>query len=94
MSCVDSYECLVDLLFMLWQTWIPYKGQSSNERLSDRDRNLYTIRAVPFTDVLSIRPHTPPLGWQYLIVVLSSGLAFPPLYFYNGGIREFLASVK
>ncbi|KAG5564383.1 hypothetical protein RHGRI_000543 [Rhododendron griersonianum] len=78
----------------LFMTWIPYKGQSSNERLSDRDRNLYTIRAVPFTDVRSIRRHTPPLGWQYLIVVLSSGLAFPPLYFYNGGVREFLASVK
>ncbi|XP_058182124.1 uncharacterized protein LOC131300342 isoform X3 [Rhododendron vialii] len=78
----------------LFMTWIPYKGQSLNERLSDRDRNLYTIRAVPFTDVRSIRRHTPPLGWQYLIVVLSSGLAFPPLYFYNGGVREFLASVK
>lgn len=23
-----------------------------------------------------------------------SGLAFPPLYFYNGGVREFLTTVK
>lgn len=37
------------------------------------DRNLYTIRAVPFTDIRSIRRHTPALGWQYIIVVLSSG---------------------
>lgn len=78
----------------LFMTWIPYKGQSSNARLSERDRNLYTIRAVPFTDIRSIRRHTPTLGWQYIIVVLSSGLAFPPLYFYNGGVREFLATIK
>lgn len=37
------------------------------------DRNLYTIRAVPLTEVRSIRRHTPALGWQYIIVVLSTG---------------------
>ncbi|XP_068641646.1 uncharacterized protein [Aristolochia californica] len=89
----------------LFMTWIPYKenprgyeptglGQSSQSRIPERDRNLYTIRAVPFTDIRSIRRHTPTLGWQYIIVVLSSGLAFPPLYFYNGGVREFLATIK
>ncbi|XP_052488377.1 uncharacterized protein LOC105772603 isoform X2 [Gossypium raimondii] len=78
----------------LFMTWIPYKGQSTNAKLSEKDRNLYTIRAVPFADVRSIRRHTPALGWQYIIVVLSFGLAFPPLYFYNGGVREFLATVK
>ncbi|CAN1215944.1 TBC1 domain family member 17 [Linum perenne] len=75
-------------------TWIPYRGQSSNARLTEKDRNLYTIRAVPFSDVRSVRRHTPTLGWQYIIIVLSSGLAFPPLYFYNGGVREFLATLK
>ncbi|KAL3825088.1 hypothetical protein ACJIZ3_021117 [Penstemon smallii] len=80
-----------DSLFM---TWIPYKGQSSNARLSEKDKSLYTIRAVPFTDIRSIRRHTPTLGWQYIIVVMLSGLAFPPLYFYNGGVREFLATIK
>lgn len=80
-----------DCLFM---TWIPYKGQNTNARLSERDRSLYTIRPLPFTDVRSVRRHTPPLGWQYVIVVLSSGLAFPPLYFYNGGVKEFLATIK
>ncbi|XP_010241555.1 PREDICTED: TBC1 domain family member 17 isoform X2 [Nelumbo nucifera] len=87
----------------LFMTWIPYKAtpsgndltrQNSNVRSAERDRNLYTIRPVPFTDVRSIRRHTPTLGWQYIIVVLSSGLAFPPLYFYNGGVREFLATLK
>ncbi|KAA3476888.1 TBC1 domain family member 17-like [Gossypium australe] len=78
----------------LFMTWIPYKGQSTNARLSEKDRNLYTIRAVPFADVRSIRRHTPALGWQFIIVVLSFGLAFPPLYFYNGGVRGFLATVK
>ncbi|XP_074379301.1 uncharacterized protein LOC141720661 isoform X2 [Apium graveolens] len=78
----------------LFMTWIPYKGQSSNVRVSENDRNLYTIRAVPFTEIRSIRRHTPTLGWQYVIVVLSSGLAFPPLYFYNGGVRDFLATIK
>jgi hypothetical protein len=23
-----------------------------------------------------------------------AGLAFPPLYFYNGGVKEFLATIK
>ncbi|XP_073151107.1 uncharacterized protein [Henckelia pumila] len=78
----------------LFMTWIPYKGQSSSARLSEKDMNLYTIRAVPFTDIRSIRRHTPTLGWQYVIVVMSSGLAFPPLYFYNGGVREFITTAK
>ncbi|XP_057785536.1 uncharacterized protein LOC131003077 isoform X3 [Salvia miltiorrhiza] len=78
----------------LSMTWLPYKGQSSNARLTEKDKNLYTIRAVPFSEIRSIRRHTPTLGWQYIIVVMSSGLAFPPLYFYNGGVREFLATIK
>ncbi|XP_077223143.1 rabGAP/TBC domain-containing protein isoform X2 [Tasmannia lanceolata] len=83
----------------LFMTWIPYKpnpnsADSLYSRIPEKDRNLYTIRALPFTDVKSIRRHTPTLGWQYIIVVLSSGLAFPPLYFYNGGAREFLATIK
>ncbi|KAL4302632.1 hypothetical protein GQ457_10G016440 [Hibiscus cannabinus] len=78
----------------LFMTWIPYKGQSTNAKLLEKDRNLYTIRAVPFADVRSIKRHTPAIGWQYIIVVLSSGLAHPPLYFYSGGVREFLTTVK
>ncbi|KAJ0984343.1 hypothetical protein J5N97_002699 [Dioscorea zingiberensis] len=87
----------------LFMTWVPYKpspdgadflGNNSNSALSEKDRNLYTITPVPLSDVRSVRRHTPTLGWQYMIVVLSSGLAFPPLYFYSGGLREFLATLK
>lgn len=86
----------------LFMTWIPYKQNNTTKdgmarvlnKTSEKDRNLYTIRAVPLAEVKSIRRHTPPLGWQYVIVVLTSGLAFPPLYFYNGGVREFLATLK
>lgn len=44
------------------------------------DKNLYTIRAVPFTDIRTIRRHSPAIGWQYVIVVLSSGMALHLFY--------------
>ncbi|CAK9211617.1 unnamed protein product, partial [Sphagnum troendelagicum] len=91
-------------------TWIPYNvegglgkdglfllpngGRRTGSVCSSTDRNLYTIRAVSLAEIRSIRRHTPPLGWQYIIIVLTSGLAFPPLYFNNGGVREFLATLK
>lgn len=78
-------------------TWIPYAHRNANRGGPDsamNDRLLYTIRAIPLTQLKSIRRHAPPLGWQYIIVVLTSGLAFPPLYFHNGGIKEFLATLK
>ncbi|CAN4113035.1 unnamed protein product [Withania somnifera] len=78
----------------LLMAWIPYEGQISSARLTEKDKSLYTIRAVPFSDIRSIRRHTPTLGWQYAIIVLSSGLAFPPLYFYNGGLKEFISTIK
>lgn len=37
------------------------------------DRNLYTIKGISFSDIRSIRRHNPTLGWQYIIVVMSSG---------------------
>lgn len=78
-------------------TWIPYAQRIVNKGGPDsamNDRLLYTIRAIPLTQIRSIRRHAPPLGWQYIIIVLTSGLAFPPLYFHNGGIKEFLATLK
>ncbi|KAJ3677231.1 hypothetical protein LUZ60_002955 [Juncus effusus] len=86
----------------LFLTWIPYKpssdgvdctGRGSDFMPSEKDRNLYSIKAS-LSEVRSIRRHTPALGWQYVIIVLSSGLAHPPLYFYSGGVREFLATLK
>ncbi|KAI4379485.1 hypothetical protein MLD38_005775 [Melastoma candidum] len=81
----------------LLMAWIPYRHQNSNARLSEKDRSLYTIKGISLADVRSIRRHTPALGWQgwqYIIVVMSSGLAHPPLYFYSGGVKEFLATIK
>eukprot|EP00244_Chara_vulgaris_P005353 TRINITY_DN2119_c0_g1_i3.p1 TRINITY_DN2119_c0_g1~~TRINITY_DN2119_c0_g1_i3.p1 ORF type:complete len:735 (+),score=130.92 TRINITY_DN2119_c0_g1_i3:174-2378(+) len=74
----------------LFMTWIPYSQGS----LAEEDRNLYTIRAVSVSEIRSIRRHTPALGWQYIIIVLTSGIAFPPLYFHNGGVREFLSVLR
>ncbi|KAK8940897.1 hypothetical protein KSP39_PZI010533 [Platanthera zijinensis] len=64
------------------QTWTPYKATSSlsdsvvrnlNSSVSEKDRNLYTIKPVSLSDIHSIRRHVPALGWQYIIIVLSSG---------------------
>jgi hypothetical protein len=48
------------------------------------DRNLYTIQALPLSDVRFIRRHTPTFGLEYIIIVLSSGeaifLVFISLY--------------
>ncbi|KAG0480040.1 hypothetical protein HPP92_010898 [Vanilla planifolia] len=87
----------------LFLTWIPKKAASNvpgslgtdfNSSVLEKDRILYTIKPVPLSDIHSIRRHVPTLGLQYIIVVLFSGIAFPPLYFYNGGVREFLATLK
>ncbi|MCO5569513.1 hypothetical protein L7F22_023226 [Adiantum nelumboides] len=85
----------------LFMTWIPYTQKGNvkvasdmNNKTSERDRNLYSIRAVPLAEVKSIWRHTRPLVWQYIIVVLNCGLAFPPLYFHNGGVRELLNKLK
>jgi hypothetical protein len=43
-------------------------------RRTGSDRNLYTIRAVSLAEMRSIRRHTPTLGWQYIIIVLTSGM--------------------
>ncbi|PKU75470.1 TBC1 domain family member 15 [Dendrobium catenatum] len=86
-------------LFLRWVPYIdiPYKEDSTGElsnSILTKDRQLYAIKYLPFSDVHSVHRHTPPLGWQYLIIVLSSGLAYPPLYFYSGGVREFLVNLK
>ncbi|KAI4376680.1 hypothetical protein MLD38_014416 [Melastoma candidum] len=78
----------------LLMAWIPYRVQSSNARLSEKGRSLYTIKGIYLADVLSIRRQAPAFGWQYIIVVMSSGIAHPPLYFYSGGVKEFLTTIK
>ncbi|VAI48566.1 unnamed protein product [Triticum turgidum subsp. durum] len=83
----------------LFLSWEPNEGvnifsTSSITAEIEKYRNLYTIQALPLSDVRFIRRHTPTFGLEYIIIVLSSGLAFPPFYFYNGGIRELFATLK
>uniref|UniRef100_A0A0D9VK31 TBC1 domain family member 15 n=1 Tax=Leersia perrieri TaxID=77586 RepID=A0A0D9VK31_9ORYZ len=83
----------------LFLSWEPNVGVDSFSTSSatmevEKYRNLYTIKALPLSDVRFIRKHTPTFGFEYIIIVLSSGLAFPPFYFYNGGLRELFATLK
>ncbi|VAI59963.1 unnamed protein product [Triticum turgidum subsp. durum] len=83
----------------LFLSWEPNEGVNSFSTSSvtaeiEKYRSLYTIQALPLSDVRFIRRHTPTFGLEYIIIVLSSGLAFPPFYFYNGGIRELFATLK
>ncbi|GJN22006.1 hypothetical protein PR202_gb09532 [Eleusine coracana subsp. coracana] len=83
----------------LFLSWEPNEGvdsllSSSVSMEIEKYRNLYTIKTLPFSDVRSIQRHTPAFVSGYIIIVLSSGLAFPPFYFYNGGIRELFATLK
>lgn len=94
---------LVKQRSVVYLAWTPYKpsydradsfGRNTNLKMVAKDRSMYAIKDVPLSDIHSVRRHTPSLGWQYVIIVLSSGLAYPPLYFYSGGVREFLATLK
>ncbi|KAK8462949.1 hypothetical protein SEVIR_1G297700v4 [Setaria viridis] len=83
----------------LFLSWEPNEGADSLSTSSigveiEKYRNLYTIKALPLSDVRFIRRHTPTFRLDYIIIVLSSGLAYPPFYFYNGGIRELFATLK
>ncbi len=60
---------------------------------SSTDRNLYTIRAVSLAEIRSIRRHTPPLGWQYIIIVLTSGMFLVGLSGYFGSFCLVFASL-
>ncbi|KAK8916326.1 hypothetical protein KSP39_PZI022349 [Platanthera zijinensis] len=86
----------------LFLRWLPYidapneenpMGNLANSILT-KDKLLYAIKDLSMNDVRSLHRHSPPFGWQYIIIVLSSGIAYPPLYFYSGGVREFLTTLK
>ncbi|KAI5069146.1 hypothetical protein GOP47_0015447 [Adiantum capillus-veneris] len=94
---INGRLCILKEGHSVFMTWIPYVQRSTNKETPDsttNDRLLYTIRGLPLTQIRSIRRNTPHMGWQYIIIVLTSGLAFPPLYFHNGGIKEFLVTLK
>lgn len=59
-----------------------------------RDRTLYAVHPVPISDIRAVRRHTPTIGWHHIIIVLHTGLSLPPLYFTNGGVKDFLTVLK
>ncbi|KAL5212476.1 hypothetical protein ABZP36_023323 [Zizania latifolia] len=85
----------------LFLSWEPNEEVDSFSTSSvtmeiEKYRNLYTVKGLPLSDVRFIRKHSPAfnIGVEYIIIVLSSGLAYPPFYFYNSGLRELFASLK
>lgn len=58
------------------------------------EKTKYTVHPIPLSDVKSITKHVPRLSWHYIVIVLSSGLTLPPLYFNKGGVRSFLSTLK
>jgi hypothetical protein len=55
---------------------------------------MYAIHPIPLSEIKAIRRHTPPLGWHSVTVVLVSGLTLPPLYFYRGGVKALVTTLK
>lgn len=55
---------------------------------------MYAIHPIPLSEIKAIRRHTPPLGWHHIVVVLVSGLTLPPLYFYKGGVKALISTLK
>eukprot|EP01116_Phalansterium_solitarium_P002983 TRINITY_DN1337_c0_g1_i1.p1 TRINITY_DN1337_c0_g1~~TRINITY_DN1337_c0_g1_i1.p1 ORF type:complete len:545 (-),score=113.92 TRINITY_DN1337_c0_g1_i1:911-2518(-) len=72
-------------------SWTPKaKGQNADKQQRDQ---LYALQ-IPLRDVGSIKRYVPTLGIPHIVVVTTTGIAFPPFYFYTGGVREFLAALK
>eukprot|EP01133_Synstelium_polycarpum_P012478 gene12478-14644_t len=45
-------------------------------------------------DICSIKKYTPNIGTPYIIVLSRSGTALPPFFFENGGVREFIKTLR
>lgn len=58
------------------------------------EREAYAVHSIPVADICALKRHTPTIGFHFVIVVLHSGVALPPFYFHEGGVREFLAVLK
>ena len=69
-------------------------GSGATAAGAKRDRNLYTVHPIPVYDISALRIHTPLGGKHFIIIVLSSGLSLPPLYFHAGKVRTFLDTMK
>ncbi|KAL3149387.1 hypothetical protein ABBQ32_002188 [Trebouxia sp. C0010 RCD-2024] len=93
---------------VMFLAWLPYSQGSLNgdgtfyssataEKSavqSAKDRTMYAVHPIPLSEVKAIRKHMPSFGWQYIVLVLVSGLTLPPLYFGTGGVRALFATLK
>ncbi|GIL71169.1 hypothetical protein Vretifemale_1776 [Volvox reticuliferus] len=61
-----------------------------------RDRTLYAVHPIPLSEVKALRRRSPPLGLgcPSLVVVLTSGVTLPPLYFQKGGVKALISTLK
>eukprot|EP01120_Amphizonella_sp_Union-15-10_P005045 TRINITY_DN15784_c0_g1_i1.p1 TRINITY_DN15784_c0_g1~~TRINITY_DN15784_c0_g1_i1.p1 ORF type:complete len:588 (+),score=79.71 TRINITY_DN15784_c0_g1_i1:61-1824(+) len=80
--------------------WTSYKYRAEKEkqtnlatRISDFDS--YELK-IPIKELRSIKKYVPSIGGgtPYIIVQTNSGVAFPPFYFNEGGVKEFLRNFK
>ena len=75
------------------------QNQNSNGEGSKKGRNLYsaavyTVQPFPVYDISAISVKTPVIGKPFVIIILSSGLSLPPLYFYAGRVSNFIDTMK
>ena len=60
-------------------------------------RELYSLN-LKLTDIRSIHRHMPALGgalgWPFIVIVISGGVAMAPLYFHAGGMRELFRVLR
>lgn len=47
--------------------------------------------SVTLTDLYAVKKYIPPIGYSVLSLVCSDGVSHPPLFFHDGGLRNFLA---
>nr|XP_024382385.1 uncharacterized protein LOC112285647 isoform X1 [Physcomitrium patens]XP_024382386.1 uncharacterized protein LOC112285647 isoform X1 [Physcomitrium patens] len=71
-------------------TWIPYAIEVFGGHGSSVVKS---AEKVLLSEMWSIRRHSPPAGLQHIIIVLTSGLSLPPLYFPFSGVEEFLLTL-
>ena len=71
-----------------------YSHRTHLARFHCADRTAYAIHPLPLSEVRALRRHTPALGGQHIVLVLSSGLTLPPLTFSAGGVKAFFAALK
>jgi hypothetical protein len=76
-------------------TWTTYDltREDSPKPAKNSNADMYEFR-LPLKEIRSIKKHTPGLGGTpYIIIQTAKEGALSPLYFYDGGVKEFLNSL-